>query len=77
MSEADSYVRKTIEACARCEQAESPYAYLHNGHHYCIRCARLMLVRDKIRPAGRRTDDLTVEDVLFLELPDPNDPHDL
>jgi len=66
------YPRQDIEACADCGAANAPYAYLQDGRHYCIRCARVKLVRDKIRPAGKRSDDLTLDDVLFTELPAPD-----
>ena len=68
------YVRGNIEACAHCGQSDAPYAYLQDGQHYCIRCARKMLITAKLRPAGRRTDDLTVDDVLFRDLPYSPDP---
>jgi len=74
MSETDDYPRREIDACARCTATEAPYAYLHDGRHYCVRCARVMLVQNKIRPIGRRADDLTLEDVLWRELPDTRFP---
>jgi recombinational DNA repair protein (RecF pathway) len=61
--------RREVDACARCGEPDAPYAYLHDGEHYCIRCARVKLVVDQVRPAGRRDGDLTLEDVLFTELP--------
>jgi recombinational DNA repair protein (RecF pathway) len=73
MNETDTYVRQEIEACARCGETEAPYAYLHDGEHYCVRCARVLLVVEKVRPAGRRADDLTLDDVLFLDLPHASD----
>ena len=69
--EAMQYSRRKIDACAQCGATEAPYAYLQDGRHYCVRCARIKLVRDRIRPAGRRDGDLTLDDVLFRELPDP------
>jgi recombinational DNA repair protein (RecF pathway) len=69
MSESQPYVRRAVEACADCGAPDAPYAYLQDGRHYCVRCARVKLVRDKIRPAGKREGDLTLDDVLFLELP--------
>lgn len=73
MSDDASYVRRPIDQCTDCGAPEAPYAYLQDGRHYCVRCARVKLVRDKIRPAGKREDDLTLDDVLFLELPDSQD----
>jgi hypothetical protein len=61
--------RGPVEACAHCGAGEPPYAYLQDGQHYCVRCARTKLITAKIRPAGNRTTDLTYEDVLFTELP--------
>lgn len=71
MGEPGPFVRGDVEACALCGQGDAPYVYLQDQQHYCIRCARRMLVTEQMRPAGRRADDLTVEDVLFRELPDP------
>lgn len=70
-NEAKPYPRKEIDACAQCGAPNAPYAYLQDGQHYCVRCARIKLVHDKIRPAGKREGDLTLDDVLFRELPDP------
>jgi recombinational DNA repair protein (RecF pathway) len=70
MTEPEHFERSPVEACADCGAPEAPYAYLQDGRHYCIRCARVKLVRDQIRPAGKRDDDLSLDDVLFTELPD-------
>lgn len=65
--------RRPIEACAHCGAAEAPYAYLEDEHHYCLRCARRLLVVEKLEPIGKRADDLTRNDVLFREIPLPPD----
>lgn len=69
MGDSQQYTRAEVDACADCGAPEAPYAYLQDGRHYCIRCARVKLIRDKIRPAGKREGDLTLDDVLFRELP--------
>ena len=69
MDDATRFERQPVESCADCGAPEAPYAYLQDGRHYCIRCARVKLIRDQIRPAGQRHDDLTLDDVLFRELP--------
>ena len=74
MDTTDPYVRANIVACADCGQTETSYAYLQDGQHYCVRCARKLLVTAKLRPAGRREDDLSYEDVLFTNLPYSPDP---
>lgn len=73
MDESDRYVRAEVEACALCAQSDAPYAFLEDQRHYCIRCARRKLVTEKVQPAGRRTNDLTLDDVLWHELPLPPD----
>lgn len=69
MTRPGGYVRKTIEECAHCDRSDAPYVYMNDGQHYCVRCARKMLMVDGLRPAGRRADDLTLDEVLFRELP--------
>ena len=76
MSEPQHFERRPVEACADCSAPDAPYAYLQDGRHYCIRCARVKLVRDKLRPAGKRDDDLSLDDVLFTELPDTREQSD-
>ena len=68
--------RGEIEACADCGQSDAPYAYLEDQHHYCVRCARKLLIVEKLRPVGSREDDLTYEDVLFTDLPYSPTPED-
>ncbi len=65
--------RRPVEACADCGAAEAPYAYLEDENHYCLRCARRLLVVERLEPIGKRADDLTRNDVLFREIPLP--PH--
>ena len=69
ISDSSNHPRQDIDGCARCGESEAPYAYLADAQHYCVRCARVLLVVDRVQPAGRRTDDLSYEDVLFMELP--------
>lgn len=68
--------RARVDGCEGCEEGQPPFVYLEDGHHYCIRCARKLLIVDKIHPAGRRDDDLTYEDVLFTDLPYEPDSED-
>ena len=69
MTTTDQSARGNIEACADCGQADAPYAFLEDRRHYCLRCARKLLITAKLRPVGTREDDLTYEDVLFTDLP--------
>ena len=68
--------RGEVDACSDCGQDEAPYAYLEDRNHYCIRCARKLLITQGLRPAGRRDGDLTYEDVLFTDLPYTPTPED-
>lgn len=77
MSAPGQHVRNEIDACADCGQSDESYVYLQDGQHYCVPCARKLLITARLRPAGSRADDLTYEDVLFTDLPyspDPGEP---
>ena len=69
MSIPDESPRETIESCADCGERDTPYAFLEDRRHYCVRCARKLLVTAGLRPAGSRDGDLSYEDVLFTDLP--------
>ncbi len=56
--------RQPVLHCFRCGQMRSPYVYGEDGHDYCLACARKDWALIGLRPAGRRKDDLTLEDVL-------------
>lgn len=59
--------RKPVRGCFGCGQARSPYVYGEDGHDYCLVCARKDWALIGLRPAGRRKDDLTLEDILAVE----------
>ena len=56
--------RAPIPGCHACSAARSPYAYLDDGNHYCVPCAQRLVLTMRMLPAGKRADDVTLEDVL-------------
>jgi hypothetical protein len=55
--------REPVRWCASCRTGAGPFIYLENGKHYCRACARRAGDVMRLRPAGRRTDDLKAEDL--------------
>ena len=50
--------RTPVRWCAACRRANGPFIYLENGKHYCRPCAVEAYEVMRLRPAGRRADDL-------------------
>ena len=50
--------RTAVRWCAACRIGTGPFVYLENGKHYCRACARRANEVMRLRPAGRRSDDL-------------------
>jgi hypothetical protein len=48
--------------CFGCKRSASRYVYMENGHDYCLDCARRLYLDYGIRPAGKREDDITLEE---------------
>jgi hypothetical protein len=57
--------RRQPLACAGCKQVKPPYVYTENDKDYCLDCARTNLGVLRLYPAGRRTDDIKLEDLLL------------
>lgn len=56
--------RKQPLACAGCKQVRPPYVYTENDKEYCIDCAKTNLTVLRLFPAGKRADDIKLEDLL-------------
>jgi hypothetical protein len=56
--------RQAPTACADCQLAKPPYVYLEDGKHYCVECALLVVTTERIYPAGRRAEDITLAELL-------------
>ena len=56
--------RKPPVACADCERPIPPYVFLEDGKHYCVECALLVVETERIYPAGRRAEDVTLGELL-------------
>ena len=56
--------RQAPAACADCERPIPPYVYLEDGKHYCVECALLVVETERIYPAGRRAEDVTLGELL-------------
>ena len=55
--------RRSVRACFACHRQRPPYLYAENGHDYCIPCAADSYALFGLRPAGRRPDDVTLDDL--------------
>ena len=44
------------------------YVYANNGRDYCISCARDLWEVIGLQPAGRRKDDITLEELIQYEV---------
>jgi hypothetical protein len=60
--------RRPTERCFACNRVVPPLVYIENGHDYCMACARAVLIELHMKPAGRRSTDLTTVDVPFDQL---------
>lgn len=69
MNQALAYDRQPIGHCAQCRRPSAPYAYLQDGRHYCAPCARTAATRGRLRVIGRRSDDLSYDDLVDYQLP--------
>jgi hypothetical protein len=47
-----------ITRCSRCRAAAPQFAYMQDGRHYCVACARRIRGIIGMRPVGRREGDL-------------------
>ncbi len=56
--------RKQPLACAGCKQVKPPYVYTENDKEYCVDCAKTNLTVLRLYPAGKRADDIKLEDLL-------------
>jgi hypothetical protein len=56
--------RKQPIACAGCRRVYPPYVYAENGKDYCVDCAKESFNLMRIRPAGQREGDITLEQLL-------------
>jgi len=50
--------RAPIRWCATCRTGAGPFVYLENGKHYCRPCALRAFKVMRLRPGGRRSDDV-------------------
>ena len=62
----DAWPRQPVRTCFACRRARPPYVYLENGHDYCVACASESYALIGLRPAGRRQDDITLDELLRL-----------
>ena len=60
--------RAAVRRCFACHRVAPLYVYAENGHDYCLPCAADSYATLGLRPAGRRTEDLTLEDLIQYEL---------
>ena len=51
--------RDPVRWCITCRTGSGPFVYLENGKHYCRSCADEAGAVMRLRPGGRRTDDVT------------------
>ena len=58
------FKRAPIFRCPGCSAERPPYVYLENGSDYCIPCAKRIMGSMGLRPAGKRADDITEEQLL-------------
>ena len=56
--------RRPALSCANCRIQGEPLVYLDNGRDYCRPCAIRCWEEMRLRPAGRRPGDLTLEQLL-------------
>jgi hypothetical protein len=56
--------RHAPAACADCERPIPPYVYLEDGKNYCVECALLVVETERIYPAGRRKEDVTLGELV-------------
>lgn len=57
--------RRQPLGCAGCKRINPPYVYAENQKDYCLDCAKLNLEVLRLYPAGKRTDDITLQDLLL------------
>src|SRR5688500_68762 len=60
----ESVRRVPPAACEACQLARPPYVYLENKKHYCVECALVVVTTERIYPAGRREEDITLGELL-------------
>ena len=60
--------RAIVRRCFSCQRSAPVYVYAENGNDYCLRCAAASYGVMGLRPAGRRDDDLTLQDLIQHEL---------
>ena len=63
--------RTGVRTCFACDRVVPLYIYAENGNDYCLSCAADSFGKPGLRPAGRRTGDLTLEDLIQYELRTP------
>ena len=54
--------------CVACGQVRGIYVYADNGRDYCLACARDLWSVIGLQPAGRRTEDVTLEELIQYEV---------
>ncbi len=56
--------RRPATTCANCLEARHDLVYLENGRDYCPACAVRCWEQMRFQPAGRRSGDLTLAQLL-------------
>ena len=60
--------RSRPQQCTACGEVRGLYVYANNARNYCIACARDLWEVAGLQPAGRRTEDLTLEELIQYEV---------
>ena len=60
--------RRRPHACAACAQVRGLYVYADDGRNYCVACARDLWAVNGLQPAGRRSEDVTLEQLIQYEV---------
>jgi hypothetical protein len=50
--------RAPVRWCTTCRSQTGPFVYLENGKHYCRDCAEAVGDVMRLRPDGKRADDV-------------------
>ena len=58
--------RRPVANCSACRRALPPYVYFENGGNYCVTCSLTLWETMRFKPAGRREDDITLEELQRL-----------
>jgi hypothetical protein len=67
-SVAELVPRALVRRCFSCHRTARVYVYAENGNDYCLGCAAASYGALGLRPAGRRNDDLTLQELIDFEL---------